>query len=68
MKVIRIFLLTAAILLVGCISSSNHLIQSGSNLNGYRYVYINPLRYESGAEDMYGIGSKFANFFTHEGL
>lgn len=68
MKVINIFLLTATALLVGCVSSSKHLIQSGSNLNGYRYVYINPLTYQSGGEDMYGIGSKFANLFTQEGL
>jgi len=69
MKSIKISsILILPLLMIGCVASSRHLIQSSYNLNGFRYVLIAPITYEDGFTDKYGLGMRLAELFAKEGV
>ncbi len=50
------------VLLAGCVSSQ-HLVKPGSSLNAYKYVVINPLRF-----DVYETQMELSSLFSQEGF
>jgi S1-C subfamily serine protease len=67
MNLIKTSSIFLVIFIVGC-GSSTHFIQPSINIEGFRYVYIAPMKYQDGMEDKYGLGSKLASMFINKGL
>ncbi|MBI4549078.1 MAG: trypsin-like peptidase domain-containing protein [Ignavibacteriae bacterium] len=66
----KIFLcLCFAAMLCGCAStSSDYMLAPSVNLNAFQYVYVEPLKYQSGREDIWGIATKLAGLFSSKGI
>ena len=56
----RIFTLVSLIFILN--------ISLGQNLNGYKYVYVETVKYTSGRTDIWGISSKLRSSFRQKGF
>jgi S1-C subfamily serine protease len=63
------FLFILLVLLGGCATTStDYFLQPGRSLDGFRFVYIYPLKYEKSGDDIWGIGTRIANSFSRKGF
>ena len=54
--------------LIGLLLAFPSLTMSAQELDGYKYVYVNPLTYENGPDDMYGLEAQVKTSLMKKGF